>query len=74
MNILHSPSLPLRRLLLGGFLTLAGLTPAAAQQPVTESERLWLPASAANLRPFLVMAVNNGAGRPGLVWRCCTPV
>lgn len=67
MNILHSPSLPLRRLLLGGFLTLAGLTPAAAQQPVTESERLWLPASAANLRPFLVMAVNKVLEDPACV-------
>lgn len=31
--------------------------PAHAQN--VNSERLWLPASAANLRPFLVMAVNK---------------
>lgn len=67
MNILHSPSLSLRTTLFAGLLALAGVTPAAAQQPVTDSERLWLPATAANLRPFLVMAVNKVMEDPACV-------
>jgi len=58
MNTLHSLPLTARRALLAAFVVLAGLPATATAQNVV-SERLWLPASAANLRPFLVMAVNK---------------
>lgn len=58
MNTLHTLPLSLRAALLAGVVTLAALPLAATAQNVN-SERLWLPASAANLRPFLVMAVNK---------------
>jgi hypothetical protein len=47
-------------------LALTGLPAIAAAQDVA-SERLWLPASATNLRPFLVMAVNKVQEDPACV-------
>ncbi len=58
MNTLRPVSQPLRLALTATVLALTGLSGTVAAQDVT-SERLWLPASASNLRPFLVMAVNK---------------
>jgi len=58
MKTLHSLPSTARCAILAGLVILAGLPAAATAQNVL-SERLWLPASAANLRPFLVMAVNK---------------
>lgn len=56
----------LRHALSASLLALSGLSVSAAAQDV-ESERLWLPASATNLRPFLVMAVNKVKEDPACV-------
>ena len=58
MNTLRPVFQPLRIALTATVLALTGLSGTVAAQDVT-SERLWLPASASNLRPFLVMAVNK---------------
>lgn len=56
----------LRHALSAGLLALTGLSAIATAQDV-QSERLWLPASATNLRPFLVMAVNKVKEDPACV-------
>ena len=55
-----------RHTLRAALLALTGLCAVASAQDVT-SERLWLPASASNLRPFLVMAVNKVKEDPACV-------
>ena len=55
-----------RHTLSAALLALTGLCAVASAQDVT-SERLWLPASASNLRPFLVMAVNKVKEDPACV-------
>ncbi|MCB1665014.1 MAG: hypothetical protein KDI28_04505 [Pseudomonadales bacterium] len=51
------PMNPIRRLALATLCLLLG-TPSMAAENSIQSERLWLPASASELRPFLQMAVD----------------
>jgi len=66
MNTLLPVSQTLRLALTATVLALTGLSASVAAQDV-QSERLWLPASATNLRPFLVMAVNKVKEDPACV-------